>query len=754
MLEKDGSPLELWGGIECTVNRVGECFHSQLARSGHLEREGDLDRVASLGIRTLRYPLLWEVLAPEASSRIDWTWADARMERLRELGIRPIIGLVHHGSGPRYTSLVDEAFPEKLAVYARAVAERYPWVTLWTPVNEPLTTARFSGLYGHWYPHGRDPHTFCRALISQVQGTALAMRAIREVIPEAQLVQTEDLGEITATPRLQYQADFENERRWLAFDLLTGRLARASMMWEFLRAAGIRESEIERLVEEPCPPGIVGINHYVTSSRYLDDKVHMYPPWLSGGNGRDEYVDSDAVRSRPEGFWEPADLLRKAWERYRLPIAITEVHLGCSRDEQIRWFAEMWKAALGARQSGAEVLAVTAWSLFGAYDWNSLVTQANGFYEPGAFDLRAPAPRPTGLAKFLREVATTGALRSPSLQSAGWWRRRVRRLSSAQLEEEDPRKRLRTIYTPRKSAANAGGTRPILITGATGTLGQAFARICYLRGLPFRLLSRSEMDIADTDAVRSALCAFNPWAVVNAAGYVRVDDAEENRYVCVRENSLGPATLARICSERDIPLLTFSSDLVFDGAKTAAYVESDPTAPLNVYGHSKAAAERLVTAAHPGALLVRTSAFFGPWDEWNFVKQALRALRASRVFKAVDGIRISPTYVPDLVHASLDLLIDGERGTWHLANTGETTWPELARRAARIAELDEQLVQAVPHDRSPGAAARPQYGVLGSERGHLLPCWEDALHRYFFEIRQMAEESPRTEAAMRADCTA
>src|SRR6478735_629267 len=135
--------LELWGGIECTANRVHDRMQSQLRRSGHWERIDDLDRIASLGIRTLRYPLLWEELAPDHPAEVNWAWADERMARLRALGIRPIVGLVHHGSGPKYTSLLDPTFSQKLAVYARRVAERYPWVDAWTPVNEPLTTARF-----------------------------------------------------------------------------------------------------------------------------------------------------------------------------------------------------------------------------------------------------------------------------------------------------------------------------------------------------------------------------------------------------------------------------------------------------------------------------------------------------------------------------------------------------------------------------------------------------------------------------------
>src|SRR5437868_107069 len=153
------APLELWAGVECTVNRVGDSFFDQLELNGHARRIDDINLFAELGVRALRYPVLWERTAPDGLQSADWSWADERLARIRNLGLLPIISLVHHGSGPRYTSLVDAAFPEKLSAYARAVAERYPWVSHYTPVNEPLTTARFSGLYGHWYPHGRNDIT-------------------------------------------------------------------------------------------------------------------------------------------------------------------------------------------------------------------------------------------------------------------------------------------------------------------------------------------------------------------------------------------------------------------------------------------------------------------------------------------------------------------------------------------------------------------------------------------------------------------
>src|SRR5919199_5193189 len=109
--------LEVWGGVECTVNRVGDRYFDQLDRSGHTRRLVDFDRFAALGLKALRFPALWERLAPHSLESIDWSWTDAALGRVRALGMRPIVGFVHHGSGPGYTSLVDDAFPEKLAVY-------------------------------------------------------------------------------------------------------------------------------------------------------------------------------------------------------------------------------------------------------------------------------------------------------------------------------------------------------------------------------------------------------------------------------------------------------------------------------------------------------------------------------------------------------------------------------------------------------------------------------------------------------------
>jgi dTDP-4-dehydrorhamnose reductase len=425
------SRLELWGGIECTVLRAGGGWRDQLCETGHHDRDTDLDLIASLGIRHLRYPVLWEKVAPEDLRKPDWSWPDARLARLRELGCEPIVGLVHHGSGPAYTSLLDPLFPEKLADYARQVATRYSWVRDWTPVNEPLTTARFSGLYGVWYPHGRDGRSFLTALTNECRAVALAMRAIREVRPDARLIQTEDLGRVFSTPPLAAQAAHENERRWLSLDLLCGRVDSNHPWYDIMVSEGVPPEHLDQLVAEPCPPDIIGINHYVTSDRYLDHRVELYPPDTVGGGPELRYADVEAVRVPlpPHEHTGAEARLREAWERYGLPMAVTEAHLGCREpEESVRWLMEVWDGACRLRQEGVDLHAVTVWSMFGAMDWCSLLRRRDGNYEPGVFDVRHDPPRPTPLAEAVRALATTGRYLHPVAQEPGWWRREDRYL--------------------------------------------------------------------------------------------------------------------------------------------------------------------------------------------------------------------------------------------------------------------------------------------------------------------------------------
>ncbi len=183
----------------------------------------------------------------------------------------------------------------------------------------------------------------------------------------------------------------------------------------------------------------------------------------------------------------------------------------------------------------------------------------------------------------------------------------------------------------------------------------------------------------------------------------------------------------------DAQFLTFSSDLVFDGITQIPYVESSPTAPLNTYGAAKAYAETHVLESNPSALVVRTSAFFGPWDEHNFLAKMIHSLEQEQHFLAANDQIISPTYVPDLVNNCLDLIIDKANGIWHLANSAALTWAEFALKAARAGELNMQLIKSVSKAELGLKAQRPVYSALGTEKGNLMPTLDDAIGRYFSE---------------------
>lgn len=697
--------IEVWGGIECTRNRVGDIYFDQIERCGHLGRTDDLRLFSELGIRRLRYPALWEWVEKEPGER-DWRKVDLTLNELRRLQLQPIIGLLHHGSGPRFTNLLDDDFPERFADYARDFAKRYTWVTDYTPVNEPLTTARFSGLYGVWYPHQRNDCSFLKCLINQVHATQLAMQAIWSIQPKARLIHTEDLGKAQATEPLQEQCDFENQRRWLSCDLMLGRVTDHHPLAGYLNRSGLPESDLEKVRANAVLPDILGWNHYPLSNRYLDHRLERYPKIFHGGNGSQSYADVGAIDVPGLTTVSVKDLLKEAWDQYQLPIALTEVHVRGHRESQIRWLNQLWTGCMEARNVGVDVRAITVWSLLGSYDWNSLCTKKEGFYEPGVFDLSNPLqrPRPTALARVVRNLACAGALAEPVCRSS-------------------------------KSCR-------LLIIGRRGTLGKAFGRICEKRSLSHLLVGRDEVDIANPDQVKKMIEEVNPWAVINTAGYVKLDGAETERELCFRENVTGAVVLADACARRDLPLLSYSSDQVFNGETQDPYCEKGVVDPLNHYGVCKAQAEKYILGTVAKSLIVRSSSYFGPWDEFNFLIRTLRDLKQDKVVLAPNDIRISPTYVPDLVNASLDLLIDGAQGVFHLANRGNVSWAEFAQMALNYSgsalKNRTRNLKGVRFEDLKWPARRPKQSVLVSGRVSMLESLENAVERFFADLPSRA----------------
>ncbi len=262
-------------------------------------------------------------------------------------------------------------------------------IKYYTPINEPLTTARFSGLYGFWYPHKKNDVSFIRMLLNQLKATVLAMVEIRKVNPGAQFIQTEDLGKTYSTALLSYQAAFENNRRWLTYDILCGKFNETHPLWNYFSRLGIEKETLQFFIDHPCVPDIIGVNHYITSERWLDENIENYPPQFIGGNGIHQYVDVEAVRVHMDELHGIRILLQEIWNRYKIPIAITEVHLHCTREEQLRWFKEVYDTVIKLRNNGVDIIAVTAWALFGSFGWSKLLTCSYDEceYETGAFDI-------------------------------------------------------------------------------------------------------------------------------------------------------------------------------------------------------------------------------------------------------------------------------------------------------------------------------------------------------------------------------
>ncbi|WP_373998000.1 family 1 glycosylhydrolase [Bdellovibrio bacteriovorus] len=708
--------------MECTLNRVGNRYFNQLDYNGHLLRDSDLDMFAQLGAQRIRYPCVWEQVSSKEGV-YSWQGMDQRLDALRKRGLVPIAGLLHHGSGPLFTNLLDPQFPEKFARYARDFATRYPWINDYTPINEILTTSRFSCLYGHWFPHRHDDRSFTKALYLQCKATSLAMQEIRKTNPQARLIQTEDMGRVESTELLRYQRDFENNRRWLSFDLLMGKVDSSHPLYTYIKN-GVTDAELKWLQDNPCVPDILGINHYQLSNRYLDEHLEYYPSFLHGGNHLHAYADVGAIDTGQLVSASPYEIFKEVWERYKLPLAVTEAHTRGYREDQMLWLSEIWQAMTKLLAEGADVRAVTAWSLLGTYNWNSLCTRDERFYEPGVFDLRTPdgRPRPTVLTKMVKSLSETGSFEHPLLNESVRWRNPSRALyAPASLYSE--------LSIPTKNR------KAVLITGGRGTLGRAFARVCALRNIPYFLLDRSQMDITNREKVREALDDIKPWAVINAAGYVKVDRAEFEALKCFKENVEGPRILAEECAKDGVAFLTFSSDMVFDGLQENPYLESSRVSPLNVYGRSKAQAEEKVLKAHESALVVRTSSFFGPWDEYNFITRCLKTVNRNLNFYAPQDTKVSPTYVPDLVNASLDLLVDQEKGLIHLTNDADVSWSDFAAMAvSHLPENKSDYIIKKSYQELGAVARRPVHSSLSSERFRILPPLEEALERYFQQL--------------------
>lgn len=276
----------------------------------------------------------------------------------------------------------------------------------------------------------------------------------------------------------------------------------------------------------------------------------------------------------------------------------------------------------------------------------------------------------------------------------------------------------------------------ILITGAGGMLALDVALAAQRAGHRPIALPRSSLDIADCAAVQACL-SHRPDAIVNCAAFTDVDGAEARQEQAFAVNAAGAGNLARVAASAGIPMVHVSTDYVFGGSppldaahRVRAYLESDPPAPLNVYGHSKLEGERLVLGASPKHLVVRSSWLFGLGGP-NFAARMLELAQQRDHVEVVDDQVGSPTWTGHLAPALIGLLERQVAGLVHLAGAGHVSWNGFAIEIFRQAECECE-VRPTTTDALGRAARRPAFSAIESERGEVIamPDWRDGLAGY------------------------
>jgi dTDP-4-dehydrorhamnose reductase len=276
--------------------------------------------------------------------------------------------------------------------------------------------------------------------------------------------------------------------------------------------------------------------------------------------------------------------------------------------------------------------------------------------------------------------------------------------------------------------------KTLVLGGANGLLGRAVVSAFEAAGVEALGVSSAQVDYFDEDALHDAIDEFDPDCLVNAVAYTQVDKAEDEQEEAYRLNAMLPALLGVVAEERELALVHYSTDFVFDGAKGAPYLPTDATNPLCVYGASKLSGEEaLLEINPPGLLILRTAWLFGP-GKMNFVARMLQLASERSELNVVADQFGSPTCTTDLAALTVALVANGAQGVLHAANSGQASWHELASEAIRLAGLP-CVVNPIPTSGYPTRSKRPPYSVLDLAEtariaGAMPRHWREALAGY------------------------
>jgi beta-glucosidase len=371
----------------------------------------DLELAAGIGFDHIRYGVPWYRVEP-APGRFDWTFTDLVVPAMFELGLEPIIDLVHYGC-PLWLDqqFAHRSYPQRVAAYAEAFARRYPRVRCYTPLNEPFVCADLTGYEGRWPPHLTGDAGFVQIATAVARGIVLTVNALRSVRPDAVIVQVEvPMTRLSADPRLTQRVSLDMARQYYAPELVLGRVDEDHFLHEYLTMHGCTDAALAWFRDNPVRLDVIGLNYYPDA---------CVQRWIVGPDGRPTTVP----------VWGGGDYLESAvrdyWQRYHLPILVSETTVNertaamhaqwqsapagpsAWRDN---WLSQLLAAVRSLGENAVPLVGVTWWPFIDAVGWDyrETVAHAAEHLEPAGL----VALRYDGAGTMVRErLPVTEALR-------------------------------------------------------------------------------------------------------------------------------------------------------------------------------------------------------------------------------------------------------------------------------------------------------------------------------------------------------
>lgn len=282
-----------------------------------------------------------------------------------------------------------------------------------------------------------------------------------------------------------------------------------------------------------------------------------------------------------------------------------------------------------------------------------------------------------------------------------------------------------------------------LVTGANGQLGKEWVHFLKDGKYPFNQYGSGDLDITDQEAVKKVLKKERPDVILNCAAYTKVDEAENNPEKAFLVNKTGVLNLLMAAEQMNQMLVHYSTDYVFPGKAgdeknyPAGYTEDAPTDPVNVYGSSKRAGEKLLEKSSANWLLIRVSWLCGQFGN-NFVTKILQLAKERDQLKVVNDQMGSPSFTSDVVNKSFQLITEESRGKFHVSSGGKISWAEFAKEILHQIKSDT-VVNEVPSSEFPVIAKRPAFSLLSKEKlityGLNPVDWKDGLSKLLHQIK-------------------